>query len=181
MSAIRLVLVIVLWATATLAPAHAGGVDAVRKTGDVLQYALPGAAVGMTLLFQDYRGLGGFVAGFALNQGGTQLLKRTLDIERPNGKDTHSMPSGHTSASFQAAGFGQFRYGWAVGAPMLAAAVFTGWSRVYSNWHHPEDVIVGTALGLGAAALTTPRLKGRIRLLPFDGRLAYGLRLEAKF
>ncbi|WP_225846071.1 bifunctional phosphatase PAP2/diacylglycerol kinase family protein [Streptomyces sp. HPF1205] len=73
---------------------------------------------------------------------------------------TSSFPSGHSaSAAAFAAGAAMESGGWgAVLAPLAASVAF---SRVYTGVHYPSDVVVGCALGVGAAlavrALVPPR------------------------
>ena len=124
--------------------------------GDVGQLAIPGIALGISLLKDDMEGakqLGYTWGATALT---TVALKYSLDTTRPNGKK-HSMPSGHTSASFSGAGFLHMRYGWEYGVPAYLAASAVGWSRVEADAHYWRDVIVGAVIGVGFSYLLTDR------------------------
>jgi membrane-associated phospholipid phosphatase len=55
---------------------------------------------------------------------------------------------------FSQAGFLQERYGWKFGVPALVAASAVAYIRVDQGKHYWRDVIVGGALGYGAALLT---------------------------
>lgn len=58
-----------------------------------------------------------------------------------------SFPSGHTAASFAAAGAMWFGRQKGRGAALILAAVI-GLSRIYLYVHYPSDVVCGAALGL---------------------------------
>ncbi len=73
--------------------------DAIASAGDILQYAIPAAAGGLTLGYRDYRGTLQLGESVALTEGLTYGLKYAVDETRPNG-GTHSFPSAHTSISF---------------------------------------------------------------------------------
>jgi diacylglycerol kinase family enzyme/membrane-associated phospholipid phosphatase len=95
-------------------------------------------------------------------------VKRLADRRRPRGAGvairlqgmraprTTSFPSGHTATAF----------GFATGAaqelpvltaPLAALAALVGFSRVHTGLHHPSDVAVGAAVGVGVG-LATRRL-----------------------
>lgn len=76
-----------------------------------------------------------------------------------------SFPSGHSAAAFAfAAGVG---HEWPLGAvPLHLLAGGVAYSRVHTGVHFPGDVIVGTAIGLAAAVLTTRALDRRRTLTP---------------
>lgn len=76
----------------------------------------------------------------------THGLKIGIGRARPSG-GSHSMPSGHTSASFATAAVLERHFGLKVGLPAYAAAGFVGWTRVRDNAHWLTDVIIGGALG----------------------------------
>lgn len=84
-----------------------------------------------------------------LNAVLTRGAKVIADRRRPGG-GPHSMPSGHTSATFATAAVLEQHYGWKVGAPAMAMASFVGWSRVRDHQHWLSDVVVGAAVGLVA-------------------------------
>ena len=104
-----------------------------------------GVTVGMALLF-------GFIVG-------NMILKPIVARARPYDLNTavelliprlndYSFPSGHTLASFEAAGVllicDRKRFGWAA----LALAVVIAFSRMYLYVHYPTDVFAAVILGL---------------------------------
>jgi len=78
----------------------------------------------------------------------TEILKYTVKRERPDGSDSLSFPSGHTSTAFSLATVATAHYGWKIGVPAYALATGIGLSRIEQNRHHLSDVIGGAALGL---------------------------------
>lgn len=141
--------------------------EAIELSGDVLQFALPAVAMGATLGHRneedgrlwDRTGSLQFVESAALTLGVTYALKYGLDTTRPNGSP-HSMPSGHTSISFSSAEFLRKRYGWEWGVPAYAAASWVAYSRVESNQHHPQDVVVGAGIGILSSYVFTRPYQG---------------------
>jgi undecaprenyl-diphosphatase len=71
---------------------------------------------------------------------------------------SYSFPSGHTASSFTAA-TAIFLCHKRAGAVALCAAAIIGFSRLYLYVHFPTDVLCGALLGIGVAALLTPRLR----------------------
>ena len=68
--------------------------------------------------------------------------------------DPHSFPSGHTSTAFVIATSLSLSFPeWYVVVPSLAWAGSMGVARVYLGVHYPSDVLVGAAIGAGAATL----------------------------
>lgn len=122
---------------------------------DIITIAMPVATLAGVLIMQDWEGLkqGAFTA--ATTAGATLLLKYCVSEERPNHKNFHSFPSGHTSASFATAAFLQRRYGWKLGAPAYALATYVAWGRVFSKNHYWWDVVAGAAIGAGSAYIFT--------------------------
>ncbi len=151
-----------LMLSAGLIVTHVTAAEAIQTSGDVLQFALPALAIGATIGHRneddgrlwDRRGTLQFVESAALTLGVTYALKYGLDTTRPSGGH-YSMPSGHTSISFSSAEFLRKRYGWEWGVPAYAAASWVAYSRVESNQHHPEDVIVGAGIGILSSYLFT--------------------------
>jgi undecaprenyl-diphosphatase len=71
-----------------------------------------------------------------------------------------SFPSGHSASAFAfSAGVGHV---WPVAAvPLHALAATVAYSRVHTGVHYPGDVLAGSLIGVGAAALTTRLLDRR--------------------
>lgn len=86
-----------------------------------------------------------------------QSVKHMDWVQRPNGANYHSFPSGHTATAFLTATMLHKEYGltrspwYSVGAYAAAAAV--GLSRQLNNEHWLSDVMVGAGLGVMAAEL----------------------------
>jgi membrane-associated phospholipid phosphatase len=84
------------------------------------------------------------------------LLKNAAARERPNGQDTQSMPSSHTSRSavltqlaqrdLQSLALGDATRG-ALDVGLDALTYGTAWARVESGFHYPSDTLVGMSLG----------------------------------
>jgi membrane-associated phospholipid phosphatase len=160
-----------------VARARAG--DSIASAGDLLQYALPGAAAGMTLLHWDFQGALEFGESAGVTLGATYALKYTVPERRPNG-GSESFPSAHTSISVSAAEFIRKRYGWEYGVPAYALAGFVGYSRVEAREHYPHDVIAGAAIGFVSSYLFT-KPYNHWRIEPHVGLGYYGIRLSRSF
>ena len=72
-----------------------------------------------------------------LSLGVTELLKRTVHRERPDGSDHFSFPSGHTAMAMVNARPG-WRYSLTVGA---------AWGRQAAGRHYLTDVLAGAGIG----------------------------------
>ena len=59
-----------------------------------------------------------------------------------------SFPSGHTLASFEAAGVLMFTHRKTLGYPALVIAILVAFSRLYLYVHYPTDVLASVVLGL---------------------------------
>lgn len=134
----------------------------------------------MTFGFDDLEGRIDYTKSLALTLGATWGLKLTVDRERPNG-GSQSFPSGHTSVAFSGASFIQRRYGWKYGIPAYLAASFVGWSRVESDNHHPEDVVVGAAIGIISTYLFTKPYEQGLHVVPLVGNGIYGLFITTRW
>ncbi|MFG1811793.1 bifunctional phosphatase PAP2/diacylglycerol kinase family protein [Streptomyces sp. NPDC049040] len=105
------------------------------------------------------RGIGSLaLASLTVNTVGKGAVRRTrplLDavpvIRRLHRQPvTSSFPSGHSaSAAAFAVGAAMESAGWGAAVAPLAASV--AFSRIYTGVHYPSDVLVGCALGVGAA------------------------------
>lgn len=130
--------------------------DCFETYGDIGKFAIPGIALGISLLKDDIEGAKQFGYTWGATLVTSQALKYSLNTTRPNGKK-HSMPSGHTSSAFSGAGYLHMRYGWEYGIPAYLAAAAVGWSRVEADAHYWRDVIVGAGIGVGFSYLLTEK------------------------
>jgi len=78
-------------------------------------------------------------------------LKNITHIERPDGSNFKSFPSGHTATAFMTAEYLRQEYKdvspW-IPVAGYAAAVATGYMRLYNNKHWASDVFAGAAIGV---------------------------------
>jgi len=154
--------------------------DTAGNVGTVL---IPAVAAGATLAKKD--GTGGkhlflsLLAAAAVTEG----LNAVVHQRGPDGRD-HSFPSGHTSISFAAASYMQFRYGWRYGIPAFLAAAFVGYSRVEADEHWTKDVLGGAAIGIVSGWIFTSRYRkepGRVFIVPAIGRNSAAIALGLGF
>lgn len=78
-------------------------------------------------------------------------LKYTTKVERPDGSNNNSFPSGHTSMAFTNASFLHKEYGlvnhaYSIGG--YSAAALTGLGRNLNNRHWISDVLAGAGIGI---------------------------------
>jgi membrane-associated phospholipid phosphatase len=132
------------------APAHA---DALESAGEILRYALPVAAGGLSMAKDDTDGLVQLGLSEAASLGVSFVLQEAIPSERPDGSDVRSFPSDSAAMSFSAAAYLHDRYGWRYGAPAYAVAAFVGYTRVAADRHHWHDVAAGALIGWGASML----------------------------
>jgi membrane-associated phospholipid phosphatase len=90
-----------------------------------------------------------------LSQGMVQVLKYTVQRERPDGSNTLSFPSGHSASMFATATVLQRYYGWKVGVPAYALGSYVGLARMAWNKHHATDVVMGAGIGIASARTVT--------------------------
>jgi len=138
---------------------NASAVDAIRVSGDILQFVLPATAASLTLANRDGVGALELTETVGATLGLTYALKYGINERRPNGGN-QSFPSGHTSISFSAAEFMRKRYGWEYGVPAYAAAAFVAYSRVESRQHYPHDVLASAGIGIISSYIFTKPYKG---------------------
>ncbi len=141
------------WASAAFALGAVGFLSAEHSgtkedLGDLLQLALPGAALATSTLQGDGAGIQQLALSFGTAMALTQALKRLVEKGRPDLRDSDSFPSGHTAASFAGAAFLHERYGPRLGMPAYVLASFTALTRVAARKHFLDDVIAGAGLGL---------------------------------
>jgi membrane-associated phospholipid phosphatase len=77
----------------------------------------------------------------------TISLKAAVSRTRPDGANDYSFPSGHASNAFALSTVAANYYGWKVGVPAYAFAVFVALSRVERGAHYLSDVIAGSTVG----------------------------------
>jgi len=162
-------------------PVQAGSTDDWNAIGRAGEVSLVAVALGKTIAEADRQGAGQFALGMGTTIGATEALKRIVGSERPNGRDTRSFPSGHTSISFSAAGHLHARYGWEWGAPAIVVASIVGWSRVEAREHRWEDVLAGAILGTVSAHAFTSVHDPNVRLLPWGDARSGGLAARVVF
>jgi len=78
----------------------------------------------------------------------TYALKYSVGRTRPNARNKHSYPSGHTSVAFATATMYQMWYGWKAGVPAYAMAALTAFQRMDDDQHWFSDVVMGAAIGI---------------------------------
>jgi len=144
-------------------------------TASVICYATslaltPGDDEISTWLLNKTKGLA--VGGTAIltTQIFTQSIKSFSGRERPDGSDTRSFPSGHTSTSavnvaltnrnieyfhFDPHLEGSLKIG------MNALTLATGWARIEADKHYPIDILMGAAIGNFFGVLVNDSFLGR--------------------
>ena len=78
----------------------------------------------------------------------TEVFKQAVSRTRPDGSDSLSFPSGHTSSAFALATVAQKHYGWKAGVPSYLGASAIGFSRIERNRHYLSDVLAGATIGV---------------------------------
>ncbi len=125
--------------------------DSYSRASDVLAVGVPLAAAVISVAHDDASGLLQLSKSEALTLLSVEVLKRTTNKTRPNGRDDRSFPSGHTAVAFAAAQYMQIRGGWRYGVPAYLAAAATGYSRVKAKEHYWRDVLAGAAIGMATS------------------------------
>ena len=134
--------------------------DDLELSGDILMVALPGVAYASTFAMEDPDGRIQFYKSFATNLVASELLKQTIDKDRPENNGDQAFPSRHASVAFQGAAFVHRRYGWKPAIPAYSLAAYVGWTRVESDQHDWTDVAAGAALGIATSDVFTKPYKG---------------------
>ncbi len=158
--------------------AASGDLD--KTSGDVLQFAIPAAALSVAWFKGDEEGekewLRNTVASVLATQATKLAFNSTSWGERPNG-GRGSFPSGHTAFAASGAAFLTERYGWQYGLGAWALTGFVAYTRVDEREHRWRDVAAGAALSYGISKLfVTP--ENATHIAPVIGPGFIGLRWE---
>ncbi len=152
-------------------------------TGDILQMAIPAAALTTAFIYNDdgskpvKQFLLAYGSGFIIQQS----LKHIVQKPRPDGSNNYSFPSGHTTSAFSGAAFIQRRYGWKYGAPCYLLASFVGYSRIQAKKHDGWDVLAGAAIGTGTAYIFTKPYQKKVQVGFTNDQNGYQLGLTYTF
>lgn len=138
-----------------------------RKLGDQLSWALPAGTAAVELWRGDIQGAWQLAQTFVLATGATELLKKTTGVNRPDGSNDQSFPSGHAARAFSAAAYVQQRHGLATAWPLWLGATYVGHARVQADRHRWGDVAAAAAIAWGVA-------RWRVEALPKDGHVWLG-------
>lgn len=127
-----------------------------RHIDNYLQFAPAAVMVGMKAFGAPSRSSWGRMLAsdafsVALMAGVVNTLKNTTHVERPDGTNNHSFPSGHTATAFMTATMLNKEYGhlspW-IGVGAYGAATATGLMRMANNKHWLSDVLTGAGIGI---------------------------------
>ena len=127
-----------------------------RSLDDYLQYAPSIAVFGLDLSgvkaahhFRDRTFV--LVTSHLLVTGTVHAIKMTTSVERPDGSNHRSFPSGHTATSFVGAHilFKEYREvsPW-IGIAGYATAATVGTMRILNRKHWLSDVVAGAGIGI---------------------------------
>jgi len=97
---------------------------------------------------------------------------------RPDGSDSRSFPSGHTSSAFTVSTILARRYGWKMAIPAYTLATTTAIARMEDNRHYLSDVVAGAALGVAIGELITGGQSAHSRLQVTTTASTVGLKLR---
>ncbi len=157
---------------------NTGSADDEEKLGDLLQYLLPGSALGATWIAGDGPGAMQYGIQFGVGTAATYGLKYGVEKRTPSAADFDSFPSAHTQAAFSGASFLHRRYGPRWGVPAYVLASFTGLSRVSAERHYLDDVISGMSIALISGWTFVSPIEDRVTLNPMLVDRGLGLSLK---
>lgn len=172
---IKHILLITVMATQTLVAK-----SNTEKLGDFLAFAVPATAFGSTYYFDDEKGRTEFYKAYGVTMASTVALKYTVRAKRPDNDDRDSFPSGHTASAIAGATFVHKRYGLAYALPLYAGAIYTGYSRIHVNRHHPRDVLAGALIG-GLSAWYFTSSYEKLTIMPVVDSNYKGVSIEYRF
>ena len=128
--------------------------------------------------------------------GGVQAVKMATSVERPDGSNHHSFPSGHTATAFTGAHilFKEYRdvSPW-IGIAGYATATTVGAMRILNRKHWLSDVMAGAGVGILCAeigymllpvfhrVIGVEETKTNLAIAPVIGNNQYGLGVVCVF
>ena len=132
-----------------------------RKIDDYLRFASIPAVYGLDVMgvkaknnFRDRTFL--ILTSHLIMLGTVQAVKRVADIERPDGSDHLSFPSGHTACAFTGAHilFKEYKEvsPW-IGVAGYASATAVGALRIFNRKHWISDIVTGAGVGILSAEI----------------------------
>lgn len=157
-----------------------GSTEAAKTASNRLRFASDvGMAATSLFLMRDSGGQRGFRSraaytgvgylGAIFSSGASGTLKSVTGRPRPDGSNTRSFPSGHSTRAFAYAAFSHralkesgLPKGARVGLrwTLTGLAAGTAWARVEAGVHYPTDVLVGAGLGNFAGKFVSELILG---------------------
>jgi membrane-associated phospholipid phosphatase len=122
----------------------------------VTMVATPGGTDPQRWILAKARGALVDTAAVASKVGITRAIKTTVERERPNGLESESFPSGHTSSSAVHTRLASRNLRWigmnatvqqTLDVGLTALTIGTSWARVEAGQHFPSDTLFSIALG----------------------------------
>lgn len=132
-----------------------------ETSGDVIHILLPATAFGTSLLLEDdYEGSWQLIKTGFTSRLAVEGLKAAVTKKRPDNSGDDSLPSGHAADTFAASSFIQQRYGWQWAIPAYLGASYVAYTRVESDKHDTQDVLLGAAIGVLSGLYFTEAYQG---------------------
>ncbi len=151
------------WALLAATSLAGASVQSERRVGDHLSVALPLGTVAYELWRGDREGAWQLTQTLALTVGVTEVLKNTTDVQRPDGSNNKSFPSGHAARVFPVAAYMRQRHGLEKAWPLYVAATYVGFTRVQAKRHRWQDVAGSALLAEGMAQWRVSPLGGVVQ------------------
>jgi len=154
----------------------------VENSGNVIHVLLPATAFGASLFFEDdYQGVWQLIKSGVTSRIVVEGLKAAITKDRPDNSGDDSFASGHAADSFAASTFIHQRYGLKCAIPAYLAATYVGYTRVESDKHEVEDVLLGAVIGSVSAWYFTERYKGMSIVPVVSSSGQFGVSVNGKF
>jgi membrane-associated phospholipid phosphatase len=124
-------------------------------SGDILLVTVPLSTYGYIHYINDKEGKVEFYKSLASTIVLTYGLKKIINKKRPDGSDSDSFPSAHTSLTFQSSAFIDRRYGFKYAILPYILSSYVGYTRVDSKKHYTIDVFAGAIIGIACSYFFT--------------------------